>query len=574
MRRLSSFKEQYRRASARAPTPPPPIYEPLSPILPPTEPSKAHPAGYANIQTASLSGTRHVNDAPNNASALRDGARASLEQSSPPVTYGHSSRSAAPPPQYSLAQPSPIEALADVAVTRQHTNPTYVDFSRHASHPATSPTTVPYPIGERAPVYASSRDPVYSFDERPAKRARSEVYGSPQYGQSQSRPATSHIPGWSYNVEHMADGGNRMHQNSSLPVPDERLSEAQLLLDFFKVSTATAHSPPSTAKRLTVSQSAPAEQPSQSSQQTQHKQEPENHFVAPPPPSDHYGQPVQPPIDPKHPLEAPSDEAQTASAAQTHTPPEEALVVVTQPEMPNAVPAEEPKIKKGQGLPKGKARASRNTPSASSKRKKSTPKPKSASSTSTSGAPEQLQSPLSLPADRSVAIPADNSVSTTHLAEPAQTSPSQPRRHSFSASAPAIPDDQPLSTYSRAKSLPLGTHTVVPAPVDTVAQPAPAPVEPELICAHCKSSESPTKIGDGEQWIGCDGCKEWYHYPCAGFNSEREVREVNKFYCEPCRPKFGETTSRSTDAHWAYSSNMVQRFVNQSEPTQLLTTLV
>jgi F-box/leucine-rich repeat protein 10/11 len=49
-------------------------------------------------------------------------------------------------------------------------------------------------------------------------------------------------------------------------------------------------------------------------------------------------------------------------------------------------------------------------------------------------------------------------------------------------------------------------------------------------------------VGDGEQWIGCDGCKEWYHYACAGFNSEREVRDVNKFYCEPCRPKFGQTT--------------------------------
>lgn len=570
MRRISSFKEQYRRASARAPTPPPPVYEPLSPILPPTEPSIAHPAGHANIPTASLSSTRHINDTLNVEPVLREGARASGEQSSPAVTYGHSSRSALAPPQYSLAQASPIEALADVAVTRQHTSRAYVDFSRHASHSAASPTTVPYPIGERAPAHAPSRDPSYPFDERPAKRARSEVYGSSQYGQSQSRPATSHNSGWSYSIEHMVDGSNRMHQNGS--VPDDRLVEAQLLLDFFKVSTQTAHSPPSTAKRLTVSQSAPAEQPSQ---QIQHKQEPENPYVAPPPPpSNHYSQPTQVPVDLKHPLEAPSDVVQTASAAQTHTPPEEALITVTQPEMQDAVPTEEPKAKKGQGLPKGKGRASRSTPSASSKRKKSTPKPKGATSTGTSGAPDQLQSPLSLPADQSATIPADSSVPTVSLAELAQASPSQARRHSFSASAPASPDDQPLSTSSRAKSLPLGAQTVVPVPVDTLAQPAPAPVEPELICAHCKSSESPTKIGDGEQWIGCDGCKEWYHYPCAGFNSEREVREVNKFYCEPCRPKFGETTSRSTDAHWAYSSNMVQRFVNPSEPTQLLTTPV
>ncbi|KAB2103842.1 JmjC domain-containing histone demethylation protein 1 [Alternaria gaisen] len=549
MRRISSFKEQYRRASARAPTPPPPVYEPLSPILSPTEPSTAHPAGNANIPTASLSSTRHINDALKIASALGEGARASVEHPSPVVTCGHSARSAPPPPQYSLAQASPIEALADVAVTRQHAIPQYVGYSRHASFSAASPTTVPYPTGERAPAHALPRDASYPFDERPAKRARSEVYGSPQYGQSQSRPATSHNPGWSYNVEQMADGGSRMHQNSS--VPDDRLVEAQLLLDFFKVSTQTAHSPPSTAKRLTIPQTAPAEQPPH---QINHKQEPANPYVAPPPPPpNHYSQPTQAPVDMKHPLEAPSDVAQTTSAAQTHTPPDEALIVVTQPgvEMQDAVPAEEPKAKKGQGLPKGKGRASRSTPSASSKRKKSTPKPKNATSTSTSGAPDQLQSPLSLPADQSATVTADGSVPTVSQAEPAQTSPSQARRHSFSTSAPALPDGPPLLNYSRATSLPLGTQTAVPTPVDAVAQLAPAPVEPELICAHCKSSESPIKIGDGEQWIGCDGCKEWYHYPCAGFNSEREVREVNKFYCEPCRPKFGETTKvrKSVRAH-------------------------
>lgn len=75
--------------------------------------------------------------------------------------------------------------------------------------------------------------------------------------------------------------------------------------------------------------------------------------------------------------------------------------------------------------------------------------------------------------------------------------------------------------------------------------------QPDLICAACKSSESEIKVGDGEQWIGCDGCKEWHHYACAGFNSEREVRDVNKFYCEPCRPKFGATTKvrKSVRAH-------------------------
>lgn len=96
--------------------------------------------------------------------------------------------------------------------------------------------------------------------------------------------------------------------------------------------------------------------------------------------------------------------------------------------------------------------------------------------------------------------------------------------------------------------------------------------EPDLICASCKSSDSAVKVGDGEQWIGCDGCKEWYHYACAGFNSEREVRDVNKFYCEPCRPKFGQTTSRSADAFWSTKSDLTQRFANPSELTLPLIT--
>ncbi|EMD66310.1 hypothetical protein COCSADRAFT_84394 [Bipolaris sorokiniana ND90Pr] len=553
MRRISSFKEQYRRASARAATPPPPVYEPLSPTLPPTELSSAHPASKANIPTVSLPPGAHTHTAHIQTPTLGQSTRASGKLASPAVTYDPSSRSVPPaaPPQpatpYSLAQASPIEALADVAVTSQHTSRPFVELSRHPAYPAASPTTLPYPIAERAPAHAFPREHAYPFNERPAKRARSEVYGSPQYGQSQSRPATSHIPGWSYNVEHMVDNGSRIYQPPG--EPNDRLSDAQLLLDFFNVSTQTAHSPPSTAKRWSISHTAPMEH---SPGQIQQLGEPPSPFTAPQPPSiDHYHQHTQPVIDTKHPLGQPPHAAQTAPSTQIHPPTDEASNPVAQPAIQGPVPVEEPKTKRQQGWPKGKARGGRSSTSATSSKRKRTPKPKSASSAGATGPAEQTQSPQSLHAEQPAAVAVENSAPPAELAEPAQTSPTQARRHSFSTSTLPNPIEPPLSASSRAKSLPLGSQPTAPAPVDAPAEPANAPVEPELICASCKSSESVVKVGDGEQWIGCDGCKEWYHYPCAGFNSEREVREVNKFYCEPCRPKFGETTKvrKSVRAH-------------------------
>ncbi|KAF1940706.1 hypothetical protein EJ02DRAFT_405948 [Clathrospora elynae] len=546
---VSSFKQRYRQAPPRAATPPRPEIEPLSPVLSPA----LHPAG--NTSTADTHGGRYTNGADHDAPAFRQGRRAHTEaQSSPAVTYAPSPSLHSAPlqqPQFAMALKAPVAALAGAAMASTHTSPAYAGLLRHASNPAPSPATLP--VGERAAEHVFARDPPHSY-HRPSKRARSEFYASPQYGPTQSRPATSHIPGWSYNVEHMVD----MHQEDRPPAPQQGdpnnlISDAQLLLDFFKVSTQTAQTPPSTAKRWSVSHSAPAEQPPKQTPQIQQTQEPTGPYVAPLPPSVHEFQHTQAPVAVKHPMEPlfPAldvDQAEQAeSAAQTHTPPNEASGAVPQPAMQAPVPAEEPKPKKHQGWPKGKPRGPRGTP-ATNKRKRSTPKPKNASSASASGAPDQLQSPQSLPTEQPAGVPVESSISSIQLAEPALNTASQARRHSFSTSTLPLPNE---NLYLRARSLPLGSQPVEPAPVAVRPQPTNPPIEQDLICAACKSSESEIKVGDGEQWIGCDGCKEWYHYPCAGFNSEREVREVNKFYCEPCRPKFGETTKvrKSVRAH-------------------------
>jgi F-box/leucine-rich repeat protein 10/11 len=529
MKRVTSFKAQYRQPPARAATPPSPAWEPLSPVLQAAAPSAAHPA-----------------------------------RSLPP---------------YSLPLGSPIEALADAAMSSQRTFPAYGELSRRASHTVTSPRAAVQPTSERAPKHAFARDAAHSYHERPAKRARSEYHTSPPYGQHQSRPATSHISG--YNVEQMMDNGMRMYQDNRVAAPpqanggDKMLSDAELLLFFSNVSAHTAQTPPSTAKRWSVSQASPAELPPQQTPQT--LAPPSPHVpIAHIPSNPHQRQ--QDPSDAKPPPELPSlppAVPDTGSASQTQTPPEETVNTTVQLPAQEAGPVEEGKPKKQQGGPKSKPRASRSTPS-TGKRKRSTPKPKTASSTSIPAGSEQLQSPQSLPAEQPVSMTNNDTPSEPRRVQ--QSHPTSPhnRRHSFSASIPQPPSNAVHSTSFRAQSAPLGGEPAISAPAAILRRPAKKAIveQPELICAACKSSDSEVKVGDGEQWIGCDGCKEWYHYACAGFSSEREVRDVNKFYCDPCRPKFGETTSRSTDATRRYNSNLAQRFASPSESTRRLTTPV
>lgn len=67
----------------------------------------------------------------------------------------------------------------------------------------------------------------------------------------------------------------------------------------------------------------------------------------------------------------------------------------------------------------------------------------------------------------------------------------------------------------------------------------------EASCAGCNLIRF-TVDGEEEQnevtWVGCDGCKRWFHIACAGFKSNREMRTVDKFICRPCRPIHGPTT--------------------------------
>lgn len=93
------------------------------------------------------------------------------------------------------------------------------------------------------------------------------------------------------------------------------------------------------------------------------------------------------------------------------------------------------------------------------------------------------------------------------------------------------------------------------------------------VCEACNFSRSTV---DGEtdinatSWISCDACKSWFHFACAGFKNEREVRGVDKYRCRKCKPIHGPTTfvRKSTRAHSAIDyAGLHQGVIKTSDET-------
>ncbi|KAF2649297.1 hypothetical protein K491DRAFT_208639 [Lophiostoma macrostomum CBS 122681] len=569
--RVSSFKAQYRQAPLRSGTPPPPPYEPLSPVLRPLAPSEARPAADAHTTDAYASNGFGSGSAIQHTPEREQTRRVPAPIIPPAVAYGPPLRSApvslANPP-YSPALGSPIDALADAAVSSLQAGPAPLNSSRHLSHAHASPLTA-YPRSrpsDRGSRHAPREAAFHPYGERPSKRARSEAFPSPQHSQFYSRPTTSHASGWSYNVEQMVDTGMRLYQDNTLPQPQhedneaKRLSDAQLLLDFHHAVTALQPAP---QPHIPTAEGWNVVHPEISSPHTKHAIPETSAEYAETLYSTHAHLDHAPHIteynkpdvsDP--PLKSSPPQNGVATAVQTHTPPEDSLGAVPSP-LENEVPnGEDKKTKKQPGSQKGKSRVSRAGATASRK-KKSTPKSKTAQSAIAPGAPDQLQSPQSLPAESLDVFQAEESQHSSSVEQTNHAFTTRARRHSYTnIHSPQIPDFQPYPSLLRAQSVPLEPAMTIPLPTFTQrrrSKAAAKELEQATICAGCHSSDSVTSIGDGEQWISCDGCKEWFHYSCAGFKSEREVREVDKFYCEACKPKFGDTTRvrKSTRAHTA-----------------------
>jgi F-box/leucine-rich repeat protein 10/11 len=544
--RVSSFKAQYRQAPARSVTPPPPAYEPISPVLAPSDlPAAAPSSAKDNI-------TQEGHDASSPALQERSGngrrENTSLRLSPSPATSEKPFQAASLPPSNVYQPPalrSPIETLANAAVSTFDTKSVYAEHSRRPSQtPFFSPaaaTSRPGP-SEHAPQHAYP-EPSSAYSERPSKRARSEHF--PQ----SARPATSHNPGWSYNVEQMADRGVGTYQLDAAASYHQqesqmkRLSDAELLLNFAisaPYSLQNSHSP--TAKRWSFSHA----------QTLQQQSAPQPNGVQP---AVHYKDlkvDNAAPSDRRYSLHSAEAGANSAGVSnpirppvQIHTPPEDPLGAPVP--ISTGVPNDpEKKLKKSQGWPKGKPRGSRNGTTTERKRKpviKQGHIPANVSNGAPSAA--QLHSPQSPLADGQEGHQYGNA----GLSVPSAQAPAALQRRRLSYPYAAESDMRVSTAGSRSPR----AHSV-PPPTAMAATPLSDDAinfdtarshdaSQVTICAGCHSTDSLTSIGDGEQWISCDGCKEWFHYACVGFKSEREVRVIDKFYCEGCRPKFGNTTS-------------------------------
>ncbi|PNS17482.1 hypothetical protein CAC42_8025 [Sphaceloma murrayae] len=74
----------------------------------------------------------------------------------------------------------------------------------------------------------------------------------------------------------------------------------------------------------------------------------------------------------------------------------------------------------------------------------------------------------------------------------------------------------------------------------------------ETVCEECKTARE-SAFGETDAWIGCNGCKKWFHSDCAGFQRKQDTQDVDKFFCALCEPQHGQTTyvRKSTRAHTA-----------------------
>lgn len=133
--------------------------------------------------------------------------------------------------------------------------------------------------------------------------------------------------------------------------------------------------------------------------------------------------------------------------------------------------------------------------------------------------------------------------------------------------ATALSPEASTSTYASTHPGPkLGGNMDISEAKDSQAT-APA------VCAACnftRNSLSVDSDNSSTSWISCDGCKKWFHFACAGFKSEREVRGVDKYRCRKCKPIYGPTTyvRKSSRAHTAIDyAGLHQGVIKTSDET-------
>ncbi|KAK4498311.1 hypothetical protein PRZ48_010969 [Zasmidium cellare] len=515
------------QAAARSPTPPTRYIEPLSPARPkPIEPNFNYPAINNNVDFTVRPETSYS-------------ATPRARERSGSHKNGHH------------RTPSTIDTLAEAAL---------------AISPSFQPHTAHNGVLHHAPVHAHPMPSGHGRSEPPHKRARSELLPSPLVAQYASRPATSY------------EQSNMWHRGPvQQPQPgdsyESRIEEASLLLNFRTggFPQSNPHLPPPPAPSMAApmpprphANSFPQDtyQPRQvelvhqagllppfnpqttdqprptlpSPQQTIEEVDSSPYRVQPTKQEDVVMQ------DHMHSLPLPKPDVHMQDVPQqTQTPPEE---TTSRAQSTDVVMSEtsEPASKRQRGWPKGKPRGASSRKSLADK-------------AATKRAAARKKTPDASRASRGTS---EAVYSVWDGAKDINTN----RRNSFSANT--VTESQLDDSRQRAKSVPHDTPMIIRSTSPTKASRRTNKVTAETICAGCEVARETTKLNpELDEWVSCNGCKQWFHVDCAGFKKASEVRDVDKFFCKPCEPVHGKTTyvRKSTRAHAQVDYAELQRGV-------------
>ncbi|KAL1623255.1 JmjC domain-containing histone demethylation protein 1 [Neofusicoccum ribis] len=545
--KLSSFKQP----ASDVPLPP----RTPSPILRFVEPlTPTYPTAYKDGPLFPNNGASGLVEALQNYGWSVSNARAGKQTSSEKVqtvkaervapssrqTNGNGSRSS--------SHGSPIDALADVASSMVPSPvfapPTVLPVH---SHPSPRTSTRPPASGSRhshassdgqnyrySQSYNYGYDHGYGCDERPSKRARSEVAPSDQYAPGAARPATSHAPAveWTFNVEPAPQGGHSVYPEqasySAAPTNIDEMDIAQVLLGLRNGSIDSTRG----ARRSIAAPQAHYSQtgfsswyetPSTQAQRPAETQYREHGFVdgqyRSRPHANSFSAPKPEPLLNGSEVSEAKFGYPSLSAVQTHTPPDETYDQSNAHAMRDG-PAhvEHKKGKSHQGWPKGKPRGPRSKAASGKKASK-------ASTSANDGmlvpfredGSDQLQSPQSLPGEptessiteRRQSNAVNRTQGTTYDISQARADAAKARRRSsFGMYSPPGKEE---ATENRPDS---GRASSVPAETSMTIRPL----------------------------IAVSSGLNWYHFACAGFKNAKEVSSVDKYFCRACKPKFGPTT--------------------------------
>ncbi|KAF9630879.1 Zinc finger PHD-type protein [Lasiodiplodia theobromae] len=567
--KLSSFKQPVSDAPLPPRTPSPILrfVEPLTPTCPtaykdgPLFPNSSASGLVEALQNYGWSvSNAHTGKRASSEKVPSVSVKAERAAQSSRQTNGHGSRSS--------SHGSPIDALADIASSMAP--------SPLLATPAAFPHSQPSPRTSARPTGSSSRhshaasdghnyrynqgytygyDHGYGCDERPSKRARSEVALSEQYNQTTARPFTSHTQAPAVEPPYSVEQGRSLFPEQaaypSFPTNNDEMDIAQVLLGLRNGSIDNGRGARRSiaAPQAHYSQtglSAWYEMPTQAYRpgETQYQGFSENQY-RPRPHANSFSAPRPEPLLNGSEMNEAKFGPSSSSAVQTHTPPDETY----DPSTAHAIrddPVEHKKGKGNQGWPKGKPRGPR----------KSTAGKKSKAAAAANdgmlvpvreGGSDQLQSPQSLPGEPAEPPALENKptiahprVATYDISQARSDVETARRRSSFGMYSPPSAEEDKVD-LGRASSVPAETSmTIRPALNSGKLQPA-APEEEVTICAGCHFSRGPS-TGQKDQWIGCNGCQNWYHFACAGFKNAKEVSSVDKYFCRTCRPKYGPTT--------------------------------